>query len=163
MEIVAQHLHQEAIHRTSPIERDLFGRSAFNRYYYSMFIEVRASLAMLRPEWSRLAHAAIPDLLKGKVKDELKRGRKRAEKMGDFDVVSLCESALSATEALAKLMEQGYATRVTADYYPDIPVDFLSANDFQLNTVSVKKAQAWPHRASAFLKTITSAWKQLNA
>jgi len=164
MEIVAQHLQHEAVVRTLSVERDLFGRSAFNRYYYATFLEVKASLAKLRPQWAgELAHASVPEVLRGKVKKELSRGRNTAQKMNDIAVVALCQKALSATESLAKIMDEGRATRVAADYHPEIPIVFVAVSDFRLNTVGVQTAQTWPHKARILLVAISSAWKQVHA
>lgn len=164
MEIVAQHLQREAVTRTLPLERDLFGRSAFNRYYYATFLEVKSSLAKLRPQWAgELAHAAVSEVLRGTVKKELTKGRNTAQKMDDAEVVSLCQKALSATESLARIMDEGRATRVAADYRPEIPIEFFTASGFRLNTVEVKTAQTWPHKARILLVTISSAWQQVHA
>lgn len=164
MEIVAQHLQHEAAVRTLSVERDLFGRSAFNRYYYATFLEVKASLAKLRPQWAgELAHASVPEVLRGTVKKELTRGRYTAQRMNDSEVVSLCQKALSAAESLAKILEEGRVTRVAADYHPEIPVEFVAASDFRLNTVGVQTAQTWPHRARVLLVPISSAWRQIHA
>lgn len=161
MEIVAQHLQREASQRNLG-ERDVFGRSAFNRYYYATFLDVKSVLGELRKEWGNIAHATIPNVLRGTVKEELKRGRSRAQKASDSETVELCGRAIAAASELATLMERGYATRVTADYYPNIKIDFSNLFDFQLNTVKVKDASVWPNKARTLAKTILSAWKQIN-
>lgn len=163
MEIVAQYLQQEALTRTDVTDRDYFGRSAFNRYYYATFLQVKAGLGSLRTEWATMAHAGIPEVLRGTVQRELKQGRYRAQRASDTEVVALCSRALAAVSALADLMERGYATRVAADYHPEIPVDFSSGPDFKLNTIAVVDARTWPSRARVLVGTITSAWKQVNA
>lgn len=163
MEIVAQHLQQQAIKRREHLERDLFGRSAFNRYYYAMFLDVKTGLGGLRPEWgNEIAHKAVPELLRGTVKTHLQQGSKKALRANDAEVVSLCEKAKSAAESLAKMMDQGRATRVAADYTPDIPVEFSTSADFSLNTVSVEEARQWPYRARGLIAIIASAWKQIH-
>jgi hypothetical protein len=145
------------------MERDYFGRSAFNRYYYATFLQVKTGLGGLRVEWSTMAHAGIPEVLRGTVQRELKQGRTRAQRASDQEVVALCSRALAAVADLAKLMEKGYATRVTADYHPEIPVDFSGGQSFKLNTIGVDDARAWPNRAQVLVGAITSAWKQVNA
>lgn len=161
METVARHLQTEAMSRTVPIERDQFGRSAFNRYYYAAFLRVRAGLSGMRYEWRRLPHADMPLVLKGQIAQELKQGRQRAIKAQDADLVSLCGRALSAAIDLAKLLEEGKTTRVTADYSPEIAVDFTGGENFQLNTVAVNNARLWPGRAGAFIDSVSAAWRQL--
>lgn len=162
MEVVAQHLQQVALARTDPGDRDHFGRSAFNRYYYATFLQVKAGLGSLDSDWSTIAHADIPGVLRGSVQRELKLGRTRAQRTNDAELVRLCSKALSAASDLAILMEKGYATRVAADYHPEILVDFSSQPSFRLNTVPVEDAHGWPYRARVLIGTITSAWKQVN-
>ncbi|MEC5385532.1 hypothetical protein VVD49_07340 [Uliginosibacterium sp. H3] len=162
MEVVAQYLRQEALSRASP-ERDTFGRSAFNRYYYATFLTVKRGISALRPEWAgNIPHADIPNMLRGAIKESLGKGRKRALRAGDFELENLCARAISAAEDLAKVMEQGKATRVAADYHPDILVDFSGEQPFYLNKVSVHVAKDWPFRARAFLDTISQAWMQVD-
>jgi hypothetical protein len=163
MDTVAQHLRTEAIKRTNVHEKDVFGRSAFNRYYYATYLLVKAKFASFRVEWAELSHAQIPDMLRKTIKTTLTKGRQRAQKADDIDVFQLCQRAISAAEDLARLMEEGRATRVVADYHPDLLVDFSVGTGYELNTVSVQKAQTWPSKAHGYLSTISSAWKQLNA
>lgn len=164
MEIVAQHLQREAFARQTPHERDLFGRSAFNRYYYATFLDVKVRLAKLRPEWGgRIAHRDVPEALRGAVVRELACGRRRAEKADDLEVVYLCQNAKHAARSLAQLMDESRETRVAADYALDIPVLFSTVSNFSLNTVNVQTAQSWPHKARGFMMVIESAWRQIHA
>ncbi|MCA8054408.1 hypothetical protein [Burkholderia cepacia] len=162
MEIVAQHLQQVALAQTDPTDRDHFGRSAFNRYYYATFLHVKAGLGSINPDWNTMAHAGIPEVLRGSVQRELKRGRTKAQRTDDAELVRLCSKALSAVSDLADLMEKGYATRVAADYHPEILVDFSGYRSFKLNTVPVEDAHGWPYRARALIDAITLAWTQIH-
>ncbi|WP_186129797.1 hypothetical protein [Burkholderia gladioli] len=163
VQIVAQYLQLEAQNRSDVMERDLFGRSAFNRYYYATFLEVKKGLGSLKTEWATMAHAGVPEVLRGTVQRELKQGMRKALKLSDSEVVSLCERAKSAVLDLADLMERGYAIRVAADYHPEISVDFSDGSNFKLNTVTVRDARTWPSRAEVFMGVIVSAWKQVHA
>jgi hypothetical protein len=164
MEIVADHLEQQAMTRSVSSERDSFGRSAFNRYYYATFLQVKSGLAELRPEWAGdMAHAKIPEMLRGTICSDLKKGHQKALRTSDHEVVVLCSRAVSAAKELAKLMDEGRATRVTADYHPEIPVSFSTGVRFRLNSVGVDAARIWPHRARALVADIQSAWRQINA
>lgn len=71
MQIVAQQLEFWAKEKDKETERDLFGRSAFNRYYYAAFLVTREMLGALRPTWRHTAHAAIPELLEAGLKKRL--------------------------------------------------------------------------------------------
>lgn len=161
MKIVAEHLQQQAFSRPAP-ERDFFGRSAFNRYYYATYLLVKNTLSNLKKEWSSdLPHAQTAEILRGKITRNLKEGRKVASKIGDKELIDTCSRAISAAEDLAKIMEQGRAIRVVADYEPSKKIHFFD-NDFSLNEVSVQEAQRWPHKANALLLSIEDAWMNVN-
>ena len=161
MEDVAHHLHQEALRRPTEAQRDSFGRSAFNRFYYAAFLPVSKTLRSLRPEWAGIPHKEIPGLMRGKILTALKKGRQQAIRVGDRETAAACARAISLCHELADLMKTGYAVRVTADYEADVAVDFSSGNDFRLATVAVSTAKQWPSRATAYAQTIESAWKQI--
>jgi len=120
-------------------------------------------LGSLRREWDTISHADVPQLLRGTIKTELSNGRKKAYKADDAETIEVCSRAITAVLELANLMEEGYATRVTADYTPTILVDFSSLHNFKLNTVFVKQAASWPVKARLLCATIAVAWNQTNA
>lgn len=162
MEVVAHHLQVTAIGWKDPTERDLFGRSSYNRYYYAAFLSVRQVLARLRPEWAALAHATFPEVLTGKILKTLSTGRNKAQRVRDGDLVSQCQRAIAASNELAKLLRSSYAIRVIADYNPEILVDFAHADRFKLNDVDITEAHQWPERAKVWASEIERAWKQVN-
>lgn len=160
MERVALLLQITAIkRRASAAELDLFGRSAYNRYYYAMFLLVREMLTRMNPVWSDNAHAAIPELLVGTVIAKLKQASKRARRIGDNESVDLCSQGVAAAISLADLMKVGYASRVVADYNPEIPIVLSSGDRFTLNTVSINDAHDWPDRARRFTRIILRVWE----
>ena len=163
METVAQLLQAQALIRAIHLERDQFARSSFNRYYYAAFLRVRDGLAMMSPGWDEMAHAAMPELLRGGITTTLKKGLVQAKRNQDRDLVSICSFALEAASELADLLDQGRMTRVTADYRPDQSVDFSTVPDFSLNAVTVKMARSWRQRADLHMKTIEKAWRQIGA
>ena len=164
MEKVAKHLLDEAMQREQPDEKDVFGRSVFNRYYYATFLNVKEGLSGLKKEWEgNLAHASIPEMLRGQIKIELKKGLVKAKKASDQEVVSLCSKALTAAKDLAALMEEGRALRVTADYHPEVAIDFSIGPYFHLNNFPVEDAKSWAPKAKIFVGAISHAWKQVYA
>lgn len=164
VEVVAGYLQDEAIRRIPNAEADQFARSAFNRYYYAAFLEVKAKLGALRPEWAnQMQHAAMPELLRGQVKHALTVGRKQASRADDHKIAQMCQDACRAAVDLAELLDEGRATRVTADYHPNIPVEFIALSDFELNKVGVKRARHWPQRAKVHMTLISNAWRQIHA
>lgn len=163
MKLVAEHLEKEALTRSDEDGRDIFGRSAFNRYYYATFLQVRDALQGLRPEWSEMPHADIPKTLRGQVINDIKKGRTKAIKNDDYETSQMCQDAIKSSKTLAEMMDAGRTTRVTADYKPEIPISFAKAGAFELNTVSIKDARSWPAKAASLIKTIERAWRQIHA
>lgn len=161
MEMVALHLRDQALARTTRSEQDQFARSSFNRFYYAAFLRVRDGLASMAPHWDELAHAAIPELLRGQISSTLKKQMLQAKRNDDDDLVGACHFAISAACELAKLLDVGRMTRVTADYRPDEPIVFSSGPDFSLNSVTAKTARSWPQRADAHMWAIEKAWRQI--
>jgi hypothetical protein len=162
MKKVASFLEKEALSRLSEGDGDAFGRTAFNRYYYATFLLVRDALRSFRSEWTETPHASVPEILRGTIVKELKKGRRHAEKNEDKPTSSMCYDAIKASEALADLMDKGRRVRVTADYNPEIPIDFTKVGDFKLNAVNVTEARDWPCKSESLILTIKLAWKQIN-
>jgi hypothetical protein len=164
MGVVALHLQIEAIKSDKPLEeRDLFGRSAYNRYYYASFLHVRKMLTELDIRWSRTPHNDYPNILRITIRNEIRKYKKTARKSDDLYLLQLYSQAINAAHELAVIMEKSYATRVVADYHPDIQVDFTNSNRFKLQRVEITEAHQWPEKAKVLAETITSAWKQAHA
>jgi hypothetical protein len=115
-------------------------------------------LGHLKGTWATAHHASIPELLTGQVLAEIKRKRNRAAKLGDKEAVEICNRAVVSANALANLMRDAYAVRVTADYHPDVAVQADDRGRFRLNWVSVTTAHEWPARARVFEQKIKRAW-----
>lgn len=162
MENVAHHLKHEVFKQTDSSEKECFGRSAFNRYYYAIFLEVKDTLLKANPDWKRKAHAEYPILLEIEIQKILKTGRVKAIKLGDQDTVNLCSRAISSTLSLAKLLKKGYSVRVAADYrHEEIPLEFFGTDSFSLNTTKIEDAGEWLHKAKFHLSSISNAWKAI--
>ena len=90
MELVGRHLEEQAERRASmPVEFDLFGRSAFNRYYYATFLLARAMMRNFNPNWQG-PHKGFPDELIGSTGKVLRTAKLRARKVGDKALESKC-------------------------------------------------------------------------
>lgn len=162
MEAVGLHLQRIASDLPDQFERDFFARSAFNRYYYATYLDVRNGLGSLDVGWRGIPHSQVPNILAGPVNKAIAKGRDRAKKVSDANTSVLCSRAMHATLVLSDLMKNGYATRVAADYFPEVRIDFADVYDFTLNSVRVKEAAEWPKKARILLHTITSAWRQVH-
>ncbi len=158
MEVVAQHLRLHTLLLASGADADLFGRSAFNRFYYSAFLTAKQLLSPTFPAIPQ-NHAGIPDFLRGTVRTHLSRVKKAAMRAGDLHTANDCSAAQRAAADLADLLAMGYTTRVVADYYPLEPVEFSSASGFKLNQIPVSEAQTWPHRSRAYSQLIINVMR----
>jgi len=160
LEFVGQYLQAETFHRTDVTERDVFGRSSFNRYYYAAFLEVRKTLITLKPEWGGLSHANIPDLLRNTVVTQFRTAKLKATKIDDREGIRACSLAITAAKELADLLQTSYATRVVADYRAETPIVFHSSAKYSLNEVSIEVARQWPSRARSYTHSLSSADRQ---
>lgn len=164
MEVVANHLKAHALQLESQAsleDASLFGRSAFNRFYYAAFLLVKKQLKPVFPDLPS-KHASIPQFLRGTVERELRRRKGQARKVGDHPSAQLAYNARIAALELADLLALGYGARVNADYHPEIPVSFYERG-FKLNEVRISEAESWPHKAGKFSATISDAMRQTNA
>lgn len=160
MEIVALHLQEEANSRDQAVDKDAFGRSSFNRYYYAAFIEARNMMASLHTEWARMPHKQIPTVLRESVERDLKKAKDRALRVDDRATLQACVTAISAAKGLADLLERSFATRVVADYRLETMVVFNKKDDFTLNSVPISVARHWPSKARGFSTSIANGWRQ---
>jgi hypothetical protein len=161
MNQVAHHLQKEALLQTNPSDRDVFARSAYNRYYYGIFLRVREMLIEFEPQkWAEVAHANCPEILTGQIFERFRKARKRASTNQDKTLVQLLNRAMSAATDLAKLMERAKGVRVVADYYPNTTVIF-DKERFSLGGITVTEAHAWNEDARMKIDTIQQVWRQI--
>ena len=164
MQSVAHHLQQQAVKLSSSknAQCDAFARSSFNRYYYSVYLEVRQTLFTLDRKWGTAAHKTVPMLLRGQVGKEIRKINARARKLNDTATIQLCDRATAAIARLAGTMEQANAVRIVADYEPSTVVVFSNSTRFSLNQVSVNDAHSWHSSVKIDCGLIMTAWKIAN-
>jgi hypothetical protein len=162
MESVGLYLQKEAVTRSDLTEKDHFGRSSYTRYYYATFLLVRDMFRAMNPDWARVGHADYPPILDATIYRRLEKDRYRALRIKDYELANEIGRAKVSCKELAALMRKGYAIRVTADYFPEVQIDFFSGERFKLNSVSINDAHDWPARARLHSLKILNAWKQLN-
>lgn len=158
---VGHHLQKEAVSAAAG-HRDAYARSAFNRYYYSAFLNTRALLESLDPSWSSRPHAHIPSLLKKTVCKELKRARYNAQKIGDKKLVSQINSATAAVEQLAEIMKRAYGVRVVADYEQNEHVSFDRSPRFSLRSIDISDAHEWEQKTQVLCTNVSKVWNQIH-
>jgi len=159
LQIVGKHLEEEALRRSSADEVDLFGRSAFNRYYYATFWIVRATLGEIDPKWSSLSHSSVPDLLTGAVRKKLKKELEKAERLG-LQGGSVRNRINLSTDGLATLMRHAYSKRVEADYGISTRVTKVNQTLY-LGDEKISSAFHWPSRAKTLTEDLLNVSKQL--
>lgn len=159
---MASHLKDEAL-KLAAVSADaaLFGRSAFNRYYYAAYLTVKADLNPIFPAMPT-SHASVPEFLRGTVERELRARKKQARRASDHETVGTVQHAQQATIALADILALGYSVRVNADYHPEIPILFADRG-FRLNQVTISEAVSWPSKARFFTSKIVTAMRQTHA
>ena len=161
MEEVGLHLRAHAliILPTQEREADLFGRSAFNRLYYSAYLTTRSILGEVLNDMPR-SHKGTPEYLRALATGRIASIKRRALRAGDNRLPQECTAAKVAANALATLLEEANKARETADYFPEIPVLFKPGHSFSLNATEVELAKSWPHQARQYSRTIIGVLKQ---
>ena len=154
MKIVGDQLAAWALAQTEDHKKDLFGRSAFNRYYYAAFLSTRQMLGEFKTEWERTAHRNIPDLLKGKLKKKLTSAIDLSRPEG----IKVRDEHNSSVTALAVLLEQAYQVRISADYEPEVRIQQTN-QAISLSGHTLTSAEEWPGRAASYCEAIRRAWK----
>jgi hypothetical protein len=163
MKIVGDYLAQFASASTDVTVCDLFGRSAFNRYYYATFLSVRTTLRTIDSRWATPTHKDIPALLRGEVLSRVKNQVKRSvcsKQINSAQAGHLRDMATVATAELSSLMQHARETRRLADYEPERRL-VRKGNLIKLGECSIDQAKGWADRASAYAKTILKVYGDL--
>ncbi len=159
MQIVADHLVEKAWSVSKSSERNLFARSAFNRYYYATFLTVRSTLAEIDPRWDEPTHASVPKILRETVVERFNR-RVKKRHVNRNEAEKIKAKGCTAAKAIADLLETGNATRKIADYEPDQLIKFQNEAAY-LNGVTSGAARQWCIDAQTRCRVLLDAAKQL--
>ena len=161
MKRVGVALENIALDASGTAEKDLFGRSAFNRYYYAAFLQTREMLGQFKSGWKKTPHKGIPELLKTQVKRQVSSKLKKAVKkelVSEQERSRILTKLNRATSELSNLLAEAYDIRVIADYESET----LLASDgrtLTLNEYKLATANGWANRASAYCKDIRCVWR----
>lgn len=161
MKIVGDQLAIWALAQTEDDKKDLFGRTAFNRYYYAAFLSTRQMLGEFETTWKKTPHGEIPDLLKRTLKRKAEQALKSAI---DKDILTRGEGMQvikqhnKSVSDLAGLLEQAYQVRISADYEPEVRIQQTN-KVISLGNHKLTSAKRWPDRAASCCKAIRRAWK----
>ncbi|WEH94111.1 hypothetical protein PYR90_10455 [Acinetobacter johnsonii] len=162
MQIVGDELQRLALATYDPLNFDLLGRSAFNRYYYATFLITRKTLSIMQSHWKGTAHAEIPNLLERALRKPVLtqlRNQMRQGLIDEGDKSRILTNINAAGYELAQLLRNAYHARILADYEPEIPLmkqdDMIMLDSYKLTT-----AREWPNRAEILCKRLLKSWKE---
>ncbi|MBM2765234.1 hypothetical protein [Burkholderia anthina] len=163
MEIVGDYLVQAVSKIEGAVDQDLFGRSAFNRYYYAAFLRVRSLFAEIDDKLNEPQHGQIPDLLTVTLRGRVNKIIKRQEKGGILspeDAQGVRDQLDSSLKTLADLMRYAYSIRKIADYEPDIKIDLVDGN-LGIGGCDSAAARKWGEEVMLISEQIREIWRGL--
>lgn len=144
--------------------RDLFARSAFNRYYYATFLIARSLVADLLPDQVGIGHKALPDLLQKKLLKKVTDQLDKATRAGLIHATQqkqIRSSTLTQISSLVNLLREAYPVRVVADYQPDTKINIGKDGGFELDSVSVNQARKWVKNATSHREGLLRIWRTI--
>lgn len=163
MRIVGDHVAKVAVKSGDVEQFDRFGRCAFNRYYYSAFLAVRAALRKINSKWATPSHKDVPIVLKGDVLARLKHQIRKSQSNGQItenEGLHLFHAAQTAASELSNLLSSARETRRIADYEPEQLVQ-KSGAVITLGECSLDTAKSWERRVETQAKTILRVYGEL--
>lgn len=163
MKIVGEQLESWAGSQASNPNKDLFARSAFNRYYYAAYLVTREMLGEYEPSWKSTPHKNIPNLLEKTLKKIISTELKKIYKKGQITHGERQKtlSAISyATSDLSNLLRVAYDVRVTADYDPELLVE-NAGGTLILGIQKLSSANCWSDRTNSYCKIIRKILRDL--
>lgn len=122
-----------------------FGRSAYNRYYYACYLDIRVFVSGINSKWGGLNHSEVPTFLTGAVNNKISLELAKSEKLGMFSKgifqskKSLVHTSLSN---MASVMSKAYTIRCTVDYEPDVHIEFVK-DTFLIDKTPVASVRDW--------------------
>jgi hypothetical protein len=159
MRRVAKYLEEKSISCKESDEIDVFGRSAFSRYYYATFWVVRSTLGAIDPKWAEPAHSVIPDILRGAVKKKI-TVQLKAGLLPHSQSAELRARANGSVSSLASLLEKAYLLRVTADYKPELTA-IKSGGIITFGEMKISEAANWPKLADTHTGNLLDVCRKL--
>lgn len=163
MNIVGDDLANTARGTNDEVRFDLFARSAYNRYYYSVFLHVRMVLRTIDSRWATPAHADIPIYFRCKVLTKLVKQINVAENTGQItpdEAKRMFSLAATAAKDLAIMLDSAREVRTIADYQPENTVTREGAV-INLGGCKLGTAKNWKQRAETQAKTILYVYGKL--
>ena len=160
LKIVGDRLAQIADGESDPARFDLFSRSAFNRYYYSVYLTVLTALKRIGCAPERPTHTNVRDTLTGTVRKKLRQELKRGQVRGaDKDLIHSVST--NGVDELRQLLLNAYRVRCEADYNPKQKVDRIEGTDIaKLAGCTILSASHWQQSADFYTNIIKRAYRR---
>ncbi|MBF0556125.1 MAG: hypothetical protein HQK96_16500 [Nitrospirae bacterium] len=161
MRDVADKLKEWAIQQKDDNKADVFGRSAFNRYYYAVFLKTRKVIKRIHPDIGDIKHKEIPDIMRGKhisgkVENRIQHAKNK-KRIDPEKFLYYKDTLKISVETLSKLHTNAYDIRVKADYFPEVPI-IRENNSITLNGQTLDEASKWPDQAVMIAGKILEIW-----
>lgn len=163
MQVVGDYLIREASQITAETDKDLFGRSAFNRYYYAAFLTIRRLFSEVDDNLNEPPHGQIPELLTVTLHRKFKRIINKQERDGFMttdQAQELRSSVHQALQSLADLMRYAYSIRKVADYQPETKIE-LSNGLIEIAGCESSVARSWCDEVEVKVNQVCDIWRQL--
>jgi uncharacterized protein (UPF0332 family) len=160
---VGDHLAGVSMSADEQFKVDLFGRSAYNRYYYSAFLCARSLLKAIDPKWATPTHSDLPSILARNVLDRLRKHIAQATKtrqITEGDGQQMLHRAAVSAKELSRLLITAREIRRIADYEPETLVS-RDGSQIRLGGHTIDGARKWRQRAGEQARAIVRVYEQL--
>ncbi|WP_157889270.1 hypothetical protein [Chromobacterium subtsugae] len=161
--LVADHLSSEAGKKTGTPPADAFARTAFNRYYYAVYLAVREFIGEFETDWKRTTHAKVPEIVEFNLAKKIKREADKLKKhnsLSESEYSRIIRISRDATKDIAGIMKSAYSIRCISDYEPEVPIEF-SNSQFSIKSTSSAEAKNWERRIQERIGQIKKITKEV--
>ena len=162
---VGDKLVELAIDDPAGIPAEAYVRSAFNRYYYACFLEVRFMLSQIDQSWTKTSHQQIPcrlrENLNRRARKIIKRNSKNLSIYNQIDPNHCLIVLKDMTNELANEIETAYSIRKIVDYKPNVNIEFYGW-ETSIDGIALQDAQRWHSRAVEKAKEVLKVWHEIN-
>lgn len=164
MRVVGNELADIAVTSGDAARKNLFGRSAVNRYYYSAFLGVRALVVRVDPRWSKPNHSDLPTLLLGEFLKVLDSHLASLEKLGEISKADRAKArsrVRGVLGELANLLSKAREARRIADYEPETLME-VREGALRLKETTLESARAWERRIEMLVGVVHKEYVQFD-
>lgn len=142
-------------------DADLFARSAFNRYYYGVYLLAREVQREIAPD-AKTNHAGILTFLSGlrSKMGKLALTQKKKHALSEAEYRKLKAETNMFAGNFADMLRRAYRVRRIADFDSLSPAR-ITRGDIELDGVTGHSALNWFQLAEGYKKALLRIWKNL--